>query len=588
MKADVRGRNGLAAVGLRAENALTATALLAIGVLPVLELFLRAFFDTGIPGTSGYVQHLTLWIGFLGAMVAARERRHLSLSTEMLRLPPGYRRAGSVFASAVSVAVASGLFWASLQFVRSEVDSPIRIGGWLPLWGAETILPVAFAVVALRTAMQAGGVKERALASLGVPAAALIGFLSGPFASQLIWPAMAGIAVAAFLGAPIFVILGGTALLLFFSGGIPVAAIPVETYRIVVSPLIPTIPLFTLTGYILAEGGASRRLVRLFRALFGWLPGGIAVVATLVCAFFTTFTGASGVGILALGGLLLPALLANGFRPRFSIGLLAATGSIGLLFPPSLAVILYGVVAHVPITDLFKAGFVPGILMVSIVSMFGIREGLKARTERPRFDRREAAAALWEARWEVLLPFVVLFGIFGGFTTLIEAAALSAVYALTVETLVHRDLHPTRDVPGIFLKCGTVVGGVFMILGVAMGLTNFLVDAEVPMRAAQWAETHIGSRILFLIALNIFLLMVGCLLDIFSAIVVAVPLILPISQVFGIHPLHLGMIFLVNLELGYLTPPVGMNLLLASYRFDTPLLSVYNSALPFLLLLLLV
>ena len=452
----------------------------------------------------------------------------------------------------------------------------------------EGILPIAFAVIAARFVLQAGHWRERALAFLGIPAATAIGFVVDPYAGQLLWPAIVALVVAAFLGAPIFVVLGGAALMLFLSDGVPVAAVPVETYRIVVSPTIAAIPLFTLTGYLLAEGGASRRLVRLFRALFGWMPGGLAIATTLVCAFFTTFTGASGVAILAVGGVLLPVLLKNGYGERFSFGLLTSTGSIGLLFPPSLAVILYGVVSHVPIPDLFMAGIVPGILMIAVVCVLGVREAVRAKVPRPRFIGREALSALWESKWEITLPAVVLVGIFGGFTTLTEAAALTVIYALGVETLVHRDLHLTRDVPAILVKCVTLIGGVFVILGVAMGLSNYLVDAEVPMQAAAWVKAHIDSRILFLLALNLFLLIVGCFMDIFSAIVVVVPLIVPIGQAFGIHPLHLGMIFLVNLELGYLTPPLGLNLFLAAYRFDKLVVSIYRSAVPFLLVLVMV
>ena len=576
---------GFLAVARRAEDGLTVAVLLMMGVLPVLELVLRTFFQTGIPGTSGYVQNLTLWVGFLGAMIASREGRHLNLSTGMV-LPRRLQAIATTSAATVSTTVAAGLFWASLQFVRAEMESPATIAGWLPIWTVEAILPVSFAIITMRFVARAGGWRARAIAFLGIPAAATIGFLLEPYASHLVWPAIAGLVVAAILGTPIFVVLGGAALLLFFAEGVVVAAIPVETYRIVVSPSIPMIPLFTLTGYLLAEGGANQRLVRVFRALFGWMPGGLAIVTTLVCAFFTTFTGASGVTILALGGLLLPVLLKDNYPERFSVGLLTATGSIGLLFPPSLAVILYGVVAHVPIPDLFKAGIIPGMLMVTAVCLFGVREGIRAKTPRPAFNAREAAAALWEAKWEVLLPVVALAGIFGGFTTLVEAAAITVVYALVAETLIHRELHFARDLPRVLIKCVTLIGGIFVILGVAMGLTNYLVDAQVPMQAAEWVRAHVHSRILFLMFLNIFLLIVGCLMDIFSAIVVVVPLILPISEVFEIHPLHLGMIFLANLELGYLTPPVGMNLFLASYRFEKPLVEVYRYAFPFLLLLL--
>ncbi len=578
----------LQALGRRAENAVTVGALLLMAFLPVIEMVLRTSFGAILPGASGYVQNLTLWVGFLGAMIASRERRHLNLSAGSLVLPPRWQKLTGPFTAAVSAAVAAGLFWASAQFVRVELDAPERLGGWLPVWAVETVLPVAFAVIMIRFVLQAGEWRARALAFLGIPAAAAIGFLLDPYAAQLLWPAIAVLIVTIFLGAPIFVVLGGAALMLFHADGVPVAAVPVETYRIVVSPTIPAIPLFTLTGYLLAEGGASRRMVRLFRALFAWMPGGLAIATTLVCAFFTTFTGASGVAILAVGGVLLPVLLKNGYGERFSLGLLTSTGSIGLLFPPSLAVILYGVVSHAPIPDLFMAGIVPGILMVSVVCVLGVGEALRAKVPRTSFAAREALAALWESKWEVGLPTLVLVGIFGGFTTLTEAAALTVVYALGVETVIHRELHPTRDIPRVLIQCVTLIGGVFVILGVAMGLANYLVDAEVPMRAAAWVKTHVESRILFLLALNIFLLIVGCFMDIFSAIVVVVPLIVPISQAFGIHPLHLGMIFLTNLELGYLTPPLGLNLFLAAFRFDKPVVTVYRSALRFLLVLVLV
>ena len=542
--------------------------------------------------------------------------------------------------------------------------SPVIIAGWLPVWVVESILPVTFAVIALRFVTKVKGVSARLLAFLGIPGAAVVGFLLAPYSSQLLWPGIAGLFVTAILGAPIFVLLGGTALLLFFADASPVAAIPVETYRLVVSPSIPAIPLFTLAGYILAESGASRRLVHLFRALFGWLPGGLAVVVTLVCAFFTTFTGASGVTILALGGLLLPVLLENGYKDRFSVGLLTSTGSLGLLFPPSLAVILYGVVAHVSILDLFKAGIIPGFLLVAAVSILGIREGVRLpgprpsfdareagaaiweskwellipvivlggrRTAvahgvvahvsildlfkagiipgfllvaavsilgiregvrlpgpRPSFDAREAGAAIWESKWELLIPVIVLGGLFGGLCTLIEAAAITVVYSLFVEMVIHRELHPTRNLPTVLIKCLALIGGVFAILGVAMGLTNYLVDAEVPMKAAEWFKTNMHSRTLFLLGLNLFLLLVGCLLDIFSAIAIVVPLILPISKVFGIDPLHLGMIFLINLQLGYLTPPVGLNLFFASFRFERPLAEICRDVIPFFLIIVVV
>jgi TRAP-type C4-dicarboxylate transport system permease large subunit len=326
---------------------------------------------------------------------------------------------------------------------------------------------------------------------------------------------------------------------------------------------LPAIPLFTLAGFVLTGSQAGVRLVRLFRALCAWLPGGMAVMTILVCAFFSSFAGASGVLILALGGLLLPALTSSGYPDRFSLGLVTGSGSTGLLLPPSLAVILFAVVAHVSILDMFIAGLLPALLMIA-------------------FDAREAGAALWGAKWELLIPVVALVGIFGGVTTFNEAAALTAVYTLFVEGIIHREIRPMRDLPRILTECAALVGGVFVILGVAMGLTNYLVDAQVPDQLAAWTEAHVSSRLLFLLALNLMLLLVGCLMDIFSAIAIVVPLLLPISRHFGIEPLHLGIIFIANLELGYLTPPVGMNLFLAAFRFDRPLPEIARSVLPIL------
>jgi len=578
---------GFATLG-RAENAVGATVLFCMTTLPVLEMALRTLFGIGILGSIAYVQNLSLWVGFVGAMIAAREGKHLSLSTNAVQLNPKIQWIVQSFPVAVTAAVTAGLFWACLDFVRIELDSPERVGGAVPIWIAEAILPAAFATIMVRLISRAQSWHSRFAALFGIAVTLAIATASPETAPTLVWPAIGILIAAAVFGAPIFVVLGGAALILFFADDVPVAAIPVEAYRIVTSPTIPAIPLFTLTGFLLAEGRASERLVRLFRALFGWMPGGMAIVTTLVCAFFATFTGASGVTILALGGLLLPVLLRSGYRDRFSIGLLTSTGSIGLLFPPSLAVILYAVVAWVPIPDMFVAGIVPGLLMVGAVCLLSLREGLRAESSRVPFDRQEALQAISSAKWELLLPVMILTGIFGGLMTLVEAAAVAAVYTLFTEATIHRDLDVRNDLPRVFVMCTTLIGGVFIILGVALGLTNYLVDAQVPMKATAWVKSYIESPLLFLLALNVFLLIVGCLMDIYSAIVVVVPLLTPIATAFGIEPLHLAMIFLVNLELGYMTPPVGMNLFMASIRFERSLPEIYRGTLPFLLVLLLV
>jgi tripartite ATP-independent transporter DctM subunit len=319
--------------------------------------------------------------------------------------------------------------------------------------------------------------------------------------------------------------------------------------------------------------------------VLGWCPGGTAIVTVVVCAFFTTFTGGSGVTILALGGLLLPALLKDGYPEGFSLGMLTAAGSLGLLFPPALPLILYGVVAEVPIEDLFIGGIVPGFVLVALMAAWGIHRGLVSGAVRTVFHWRRALHSLWTGKYELAIPVIALGTMFSGWATLVEASAVTALYALIVQVFVHRDLTIRGDLLRVMRNCTVLLGGVLIILGVAKGLTNYLVDAMIPAQLLTWVEAHVESRLVFLLALNLFLLLVGCLMDIFSAIVVVVPLIEPIGESFGIHPVHLGIIFIANLELGYLTPPVGLNLFLASYRFEKPLLVIYRATVPALLIL---
>ena len=316
------------------------------------------------------------------------------------------------------------------------------------------------------------------------------------------------------------------------------------------------------------------------------MPGGTAVVTAVLCAFFTTFTGGSGVTILALGGLLLPALLKEGYRERFSLGIITASGSLGLLLPPALPLMLYGIIATgIALEDLFIGGLLPGLIMIGLMAALGVREGLASSSRRTPFVAAEAGAALWAAKWEVLLPIVVLVSLLGGYATPVESAALAALYTLIVQRFVHRDLPSSRAVVRVAGECIALVGGVLIILAVAAGLTNYLIDAQVPDMLVAWTQANIQSRLVFLLALNLFLIVVGCLMDIFSALVVIVPLIIPIAQVFGIHPVHLGIIFVANLELGYLTPPVGLNLFMASYRFGKPVMEVARATMPMLLIL---
>ncbi|MEE8198025.1 MAG: TRAP transporter large permease subunit, partial [Acidiferrobacterales bacterium] len=477
------------------------------------------------------------------------------------------------------------LAWASLEMVRADSIMTSTLGGVIPQWVAEVIMPIGFTIIGARFLWRTPGGHGGRLIALAVTVL-IVGLTFWPEASRplLLLPGIGVILVAALAGAPIFVVLGAAALLLFYIDAVPLAAIPVEAYRIASNPILPTIPLFTLAGTILAEGQASVRLARLFHALFGWIPGGTAVATIAVCAFFTTFTGGSGVTILALGGLMLPVLLREGYAERFSIGALTASGSLGILLPPSLLIILYGVSAHVPINKLFLAGLLPGFLLIAMFSIYAVREGWVIVGDRDRFQLRAALSAIWEAKWEVVLPVAILYGIFSGYATLVEVAGLAAIYVIVVEFFIHRDISLRRDFPRILVDAAIMIGGIMIILASAMGLTNYLIFADVPTLAADWVRSGIESPWVFLLALNGFLLVAGALLDIFSALVVIVPLILPIAAAFGVDPIHLGIIFLANMQLGYLTPPVGMNLFLASFRFKRDLLDIWYSCIPFFLI----
>ncbi len=390
-----------------------------------------------------------------------------------------------------------------------------------------------------------------------------------------------GFVLLALLGTPLFALIGGLALVLLALSGVDIAVVAVEMYRITSSPTLIAVPLFTVAGYVLADSKTPARLVTLSRTLLGWLPGGLAIVSLVVCALFTAFTGATGVTIIAVGGLLLPALIKEGYPQRFSLWLVTTSGSLGLLFPPSLAVIIYGFVAGVRIDDLFIAGLLPGTVLVALLAGLGIRGGLRARLPRERFSAKDVCRAIRGAAWELPLLPVVVGGIYGGFLTVTEAAAAAAGYVLVVECLVRRDI-PLRRLPALLKESATLVGGILVIVCAALGLTNYLVDAQIPARLLEVMSAAITSRHLFLLTLNVFLLAVGCIMDIFSALLVVVPLIVPLAAEYDVNLVHLGVIFLVNLGIGYSTPPVGMNLFIASFRFREPVLTLYRASLPFI------
>jgi tripartite ATP-independent transporter DctM subunit len=396
----------------------------------------------------------------------------------------------------------------------------------------------------------------------------------------------------ALLGAPLFAIIAAAAIIGFYGAGIDLSVVAIEFYRIAEMPVLLAIPLFTFAGYLVGESQAPKRLVRLTTALLGWLPGGLAIVSLASCALFTAFTGASGVTIIALGALIYPALKHAGYRDTFNLGLVTTSGSLGLLFAPSLPLILYGIVVQqlgltqqVTIKALFLAGLLPGLLMLVLLSGWSLWEGRRIRTPFAELSWRETLAAVNESKWEIPLPLFVLGGIYGGFLAVSEAAAMTALYVLVVEVLIHREIK-IRQLAQVMQKSMVMVGGILIILGTSLASTNYLIDAEVPTKLFTFISEHVSSQLTFLILLNIFLLILGTMLDIFSALVIMVPLIVPVAISYGVDPVHLGIIFLANMQIGYFTPPVGMNLFIASYRFEKPIIELYRATLPFFFILL--
>jgi tripartite ATP-independent transporter DctM subunit len=557
--------------------------------LPAASTLSRRFLGRELPGASVLAQHITLWVGFLGALLATASGRHLALSTLGVIPSRRVRAFGHAFGHAASAAACGLLAWASILLVRVEWGGQGMVAFGIRVAWSQLVMPAGFAVMAFRFAWLAGQGERpwmgRLAAAVAIVAAFGLGWAtpSGPLVTVLVL-----LTLAAFLvGAPVFVAMAGIAMALFLREGGPatIAAVPTATFNLVSSATLPAIPLLTTAGYVLAEGGAARRLVRAYKGLFGWMPGGVAVMATFVCAVFTTFTGASGVTILALGGLILPSLLEEGYPEGFSLGLVTGAGSLGLLFPPSLPVILYAVVAGAPIDHLFIGGFVPGLLMIVLVAAYGVIVGVRVKAPRQKPDLREAGRALWDAKWDLGLPALVVISVGTGYATIVESAALGAAYSIIVELAIFREVKPVRDLPRVLSHAATLVGSVVLLLGTALGLTSWFVDAEIPTLLVEWMQAHVQSPALFLLMLNVVLLVLGSVLEIYSAIVVLAPLVAPLGQAYGIEPIHLGVVFLANLELGFLFPPMGLNLFLSAQRFDKPLSKLYRHALPFLLIM---
>ncbi len=587
------------------ENFLAFLSIFLLALFPFLEVIARKFFHTGIRNSTELTHHLVLVLAFIAAAITARESRHLSLAIN-LRFKPDFLARLHVFNAFLNTTFCTAFAWCSLSFLLNAFDATEKISIF-PLRWIVLVMPLGYALMAYRFTCQAPGkALGKTIAALGFVSGTLLAWGALVNIAQVLLPAQAGLfdwlmplynwigthlstpiililILTALAGVPIFIVLGAIGYMLFAHTGQPLEVIANEAFSLLTSHSLPAIPLFTFTGFLLSESKAGERIVRLFKAFFSWIPGGLAIMAILVCTFFTTFTGASGVTILAVGSLLSYVLIKGQYKKQFSSGLLTAVGSIGLLFPPSLPVIIYGVTAGVSIKDMFVGGITPGIILVLAMILFGIIFAKKNKVPRERFMLKEATAAIKESFWEILLPVIIVWGYFGGLTTLVESGAVAVIYAMIVEMFIHRDIK-IRELQQVLLKCIPIIGGVLAILALAKGLSYYIVDAEIPMQLTAWVQATIHSKYVFLLLLNIALLITGCFMDIFSAIMVVVPLIIPLGNLFGIHPVHLGIIFLANMELGYLTPPVGLNLYLASYTFNEPIERIYRNVFPFLLI----
>jgi len=594
----------------RLEEWAAVASLLLLGFLPLIEIVVRAVARGGIPGYNGYLAHLVVAAAFLGGMITAREGRHLAIRIAVDSFPERLKTVTATSTAFLSTTITTGFFWASLSFVAIGFE-PGMLVGFVPIQVFAAVMPLGFLVMGARFLLRAPEKGGRLIALIGVLVGTVIGFsaianivyvyaLNVPLWVDTLYtawysimavvgvPLVVILIVSAFAGVPLFVVLGGVALLLFARVGGSIEVVANEGYVMLTGNTIPAIPLFTLAGFLLSESRAGERLVRLFRTMFGWMPGGLVVAAVLVSTFFTTFTGASGVTILALGGLLLYILVHSGNHTEdFSTGILTATGSIGLLLPPSLAIIVYASVAQISIFDMFLGGILPGLLMVVAMSVFGVIISIRHGVQRVPFNGRELWSAIKESIWEVLLPVIVVVVYFGGIATLVETAAVAVVYTLVVEMLIHREI-TVKDLAGVVLKALAIIGGVLVILALARALSYYIIDVQIPDRLTDWVERAISARFVFLLLVNLALLIAGMFMDIFSAILVVAPLIIPLGGVFGVHPVHLGVIFVANMGIGFITPPVGMNLFLASYRFNIPLSRLYRNVAPFFIVQLII
>jgi tripartite ATP-independent transporter DctM subunit len=591
------------------ENGLCIFSLAVLSLLPLWELIARgawALFriNMGIPGSTGLMAHLLLWAGMLAGMITTRSEGHLSIALVQYFTGEKIKQRLRIFTSLLSAFVVIIFAWSAPAFIKIGLSG--RIISFIPDRVFALILPLGYGVIAVRFARRTGLSGWKRLFPVLV---LLLGTLvSLPSITKFIWeydlpgwaynltewfydiawyikgPAVVFLIAAALAGTPLFVVMGGLVLLLLEANGSSVDVVPTDIYSALTSDNIIAIPLFTLVGFFLSESRAGERLVTTFRSFFSWIPGGMIIATVIICAFFTSFTGASGVTILALGGILFAILTEHGKYPeKFSIGLLTSVGSVGLLFPPSLPLILVGAVSQTNIFHLFFGGLIPGVILVVAVIIFGIIASVKIKIPIEPFHPRQALASLKGSVLEIILPFFLIVSYFTGFLSLVQIGAAAVVYIFIAEVVIHRDIK-LADVPRVFLKAVPIIGGVLAILALSQSLSFYIIDTNAPANLADWMLRTIQSKYVFLLLLNLALLVVGCLMDIFSAILIILPLIVPLGAAYGIDPVHLGIIFITNLEVGFLTPPVGLNLFLASYRFKKSFVDICRYVFPFLLI----
>jgi len=575
------------------DGLLASAALVLMVLVPLVEIATRPLLGRGIDNASAVVQHLGLLLAMFGS-VAAERSGHLSTLGGGAAGAEGrpWRAAAGRLSAAAAALVCGMLALASWQLVDSERQAARELAYGLPIWWIQAAMPLGFVWLGARLGARAGAATRspvvlQTLWGLALPALGflLAGQLDGSAAP--LWPAALLLLLALIAGAPIFAVLGGLALALFWHAGQPLASVALSHYQITVNPSLPALPLFTLAGLVFARTGAASRLGALFVAVFGGASRGTAIAAAVFCSCFTALTGGSGVTILALGGLLLPLLRRSGYPEQRGIGLVTSASALGVLLAPSVPLILYAVIARVPINTMFLAGLVPAVVMIAFLLLIGgflrAGDGIPADPTAQAPARRTGLAQLlscaWTAKWEIGAPIVAVGSLVSGLATPTESAALTAAYAVLTQMLAHRELQPLA-LGRCLGECVQVIGGVMLILGMALGLTNFLVDAGIPDAAIEWAQRVIPNRFVFLLALNVFLLMAGALMEIFAALLVLVPLLLPVAMSYGIDPVHFGIIFLANMEIGFLCPPAGMNLYFASAMFGQPIQRVAKAVLP--------